>query len=187
MSTTEELGSVSEELAGDTKVDVRTKGMVPGKVFVIPFAVILLFLLWLVFSMAVRFQAIMGQLEKSRAAWPAVAQQLKSRYESIEKGAVELPPEIWKPFAEQKLLFDASTQFDLQVGHALEMEQLLGRESVAKQLPSNLAAVDTEEVRKLVSLEEQREKLQNGFVGGCTMGGLRLKLPPFFQPVKANR
>lgn len=187
MSTTEELGSVSEELAGDNKGGVRTRGTVPGKVFVIPFAVILLFLLWLVFSMAVRFQAIMRQLEKSRAAWPAVAQQLKARYESIDKAAAELPPEIQKPFAEQKLLFDSSTQFDLQVGHVLEMEQLLGRGSVAKQLPSELSNVDTEEIRKLASLEEQRANLQNGFVGGCTMGGLRLRLPPFFRLPNASR
>ena len=151
---------------------------IPGRLFVIPFAILLVFLLWLVFSMAVRFQTIMSQLETTRAAWPAASNVFTARYATID--AAKQQPEEWKAqFEDLRKQFLSSTQFDSQsqVIKKLEAGLLKHRENVA-----GLVDVDPHlpELAKVRELEQKRLALQSDFVGKCTVAGLRLKLPPVF-------
>jgi hypothetical protein len=151
---------------------------IPGRLFVIPFSLVLAFLLWLVFSMAVRFQTIMTQLETTRAAWPAASNLFSARYTAID--AESQKPDEWKEqFLDLRKQFLASTQFDSQSQVIHRLEELLAKHR--EQVP-NIGELDSlqPELAKVRQLEEQRQTLQSDFVGKCTVSGLRLKLPPVF-------
>lgn len=151
---------------------------IPGRLFVIPFGLVLAFLLWLVFSMAVRFQTIMRQLETTRAAWPAASNLFSARYAAID-AAVQQPDEWEKQFLDLRKQFLASTQFDSQSQVINRLEELLAKNR--EQVP-DIGELDSlqPELAKVRQLEEQRQTLQSDFVGKCTVSGLRLKLPPVF-------
>ena len=151
---------------------------IPGRLFFIPFSLVLAFLLWLVFSMAVRFQTIMTQLETTRAAWPAASSLFTSRYAAIDESWQQ--SEEWKQrFSELRKQFLSSTQFDSQSLAIKRLEELLAQDRGG--LP-NVGKLDSlrPELAKVQKLEEQRQRLQSDFVGKCTVAGLRLKLPPVF-------
>ncbi|MFN9642744.1 MAG: hypothetical protein ACK56W_22370 [Pirellula sp.] len=151
---------------------------IPGRLFVIPFSFVLAFLLWLVFSMAVRFQTIMTQLETTRAAWPAASNLFSARYAAID--AVGQQPEEWKEqFLDLRKQFLASTQFDSQSQVINRLEELIAKH---REHVPNIGDLDSlqPELAKVRQLEKQRQTLQSDFVGKCTISGLRLKLPPVF-------
>lgn len=151
---------------------------IPGRLFVIPFSIALVFLLWLVFSMAVRFQTIMRQLETTRAAWPAASNLFSARYASIDAGGQQ--PDEWKDqFVDLRKEFLSSTQFDSQSQVIKKMEELIVQHGAS--LP-NAVVLDPHqpELSKVREHEARRLSLQSDFVGKCTVAGLRLKLPPVF-------
>ncbi len=64
------------DLHGRSAAFNSTRG-IPGKWFALPFGIVLLFAVWLVVSMAFRFQAIMKQLEATREVWPKAANVIR--------------------------------------------------------------------------------------------------------------
>jgi hypothetical protein len=151
---------------------------IPGRLFVIPFSLVLAFLLWLVFSMAVRFQTIMTQLETTRTAWPAASNLFSARYAAIDAAGQQ--PDEWKEqFLDLRKQFLASTQFDSQSQVIKKMEELIVQHGAS--LP-NAVVLDPHqpELSKVREHETRRLSLQSDFVGKCTVAGLRLKLPPVF-------
>lgn len=157
---------------------------IPGKLFAIPFAVVVLFLLWLVFSMAVRFQTIMRQLERTRSAWPAASASLIERYESLLSAQASLDgplrSQIEKEIQEAKKV----TQFDQQSQLLHSIEQAILKDQQARGMIDQMAVTDS--VLEVQRLDKQRELLQSDFVGQATVNGLRLKLPPIFEIHASN-
>lgn len=163
----------------------RPPRTIPGKLFAIPFAVVVLFLLWLVFSMAVRFQTIMKQLERTRGAWPAASVSLFERYESL----INTNP-AWTESQRDALrreIDDAKkvTQFDQQSPKFYRLEQLVRDSGHPQDVVSSHEF--PESVLDVIRLDRERELLQNDFVGRATVYGLRLKLPPIFDLQTPNR
>lgn len=157
----------------------RPPRTIPGKLFAVPFAVVVLFLLWLVFSMAVRFQTIMKQLERTRGAWPAASVSLFDRYESFLESSSD-----WSEPQREALrrgIEDAKkvTQFDQQSPKFRLLEQLVRESNLPKDIVASRDFTDS--VLDVMQLDRERELLQSDFVGRATVYGLRLKLPPIFD------
>lgn len=154
---------------------------IPGKWFALPFGMVLLFAVWLVVSMAFRFQAIMKQLEATREVWPKAAIAMQSHFNAVSselKVASESSRSLSKDWEERLILFSKSSIFDEQSIAAREMLDLM---SAATSNSSLREKVSTDETVKLVVESERiRSQLQTGIVGWCTVEGLRLKLPPLF-------
>lgn len=152
---------------------------IPGKLFAIPFAIIVLFLLWLVFSMAVRFQTIMRQLERTRSTWPAASASLLQRYESllaVDSGVEDsLRSQIQTDLQNAKKV----TQFDQQSPLLSSIERSVHNNQQARQTVDRIGI--PESVLEVVRLDKERKSLQTDFVGQATVYGLRLKLPPVFD------
>jgi hypothetical protein len=153
--------------------------LIPGRLFAIPFVIVLVFLLWLVFSMANRFQGIMKQLDATRAVWPNASAAFLDRVESMDNSVKEqLGNELVSKLSALQAETKASTQFDQQSRAVADMYKLVGsREELKNSL--NHPEVLFEDV---IASEKLRESLQSDFVGRCTVSGLQLKLPPVFVP-----
>lgn len=163
----------------------RPPRTISGKLFAVPFAMVVLFLLWLVFSMAVRFQTIMKQLERTRGAWPAASVALFERYESF----LDSNPQ-WNESQRSSLrksLEEAKkvTQFDQQSPKFAQMEQSVRNSNLPQDFLQNHDMADT--VLEVMRLDREREQLQSDFVGRATVYGLRLNLPPIFVLQTENR
>lgn len=152
---------------------------ISGKLFAIPFAIVILFLLWLVFSMAVRFQTIMQQLERTRSAWPAASAALFERYETLLAADVRLDDSLQSQLKND--LEDAKkvTRFDQQSPLLHSIEQAVLGDQQARQVLERMGLPDP--VLEVLRLDKERELLQDDFVGKATVYGLRLKLPPVFD------
>ncbi len=153
---------------------------VSGKLFVVPFAILIAFLLWLIVSMAIRFQVLMVQVEKSRAAWPAASQELATRYDRLLNDASELEPTKRSELQKLHEEFSGVTQFDLQGPRVVELERFLHSNGLSN-LEKNSINDGEESIQELLQLEKVRGELESDFVGRCTVAGLRLKLPPVFS------
>jgi hypothetical protein len=145
---------------------------IPGKWFALPFGFALLFSLWLVVSMATRFQAIMKQLESSRELWPKAAAIYREALEDISR---ESPSEFW---TELKRDFAKSSIFDEQSVAAKQFLESIKRDSNSSSATELIRG--RKEILAVEESERTREQLQSGIVGWCTLKGLRLKLPPLF-------
>ncbi len=152
---------------------------IPGKLFAIPFAVVVLFLLWLVFSMAVRFQTIMQQLERTRSAWPAASASLFERYESLLAEDVKLDDSLRSRIRTDLQDARKVTQFDQQSPLLYSLEQSIQEDQQARELVDRIGVADS--VLEVLRLDKERSSLQSDFVGQATVNGLRLKLPPVFD------
>lgn len=154
---------------------------IPGKWFALPFGMVLLFAVWLVVSMAFRFQAIMKQLEATREAWPKAAIAMRAHFDDVSsKLQVASEPSRLNSQDWDNCLarFAQSSIFDDQSVPAKDMISIVKTISGSDSLLEKLA---TDETVKLVSeSERKRSQLQSGIVGWCTVEGLRLKLPPLF-------
>ena len=159
---------------------------IPGKWFTLPFGFVLLFSVWLVISMAFRFQAIMKQLEASRDLWPRAAEEIRSFLtetssiagsatdESTSNQASNNPSE-WQQVLSK---FSNSNLFDEQSIAAREFIVMARKDATSHSSIASLLA--KESLRSVAVSELKRSQLQSGIVGWCTMEGLRLKLPPIF-------
>ncbi|MCU0712350.1 MAG: hypothetical protein MUC43_09835 [Pirellula sp.] len=154
---------------------------IPGKWFVLPFGMVLLFAVWLVVSMAFRFQAIMRQLEATREVWPKAALVIRNHLSDTTHAAqsvAEAGSFDAKAWEDCMARFAKSSMFDEQSIVAKEIFQLVQSDPSRK---SSLGTLLTDETLKSVASSElKRAQLQSGIVGWCTLQGLRLKLPPLF-------
>lgn len=154
---------------------------IPGKWFALPFGMVLLFAVWLVVSMAFRFQAIMKQLEATREVWPKAAIAMHSHFNAVSselQAATESSRSLSKDLEERLSRFSQSSIFDEQSITAKEMLDLVSTSSSDKSFIEKLSTDET--VKLVVKSERMRSQLQSGIVGWCTVEGLRLKLPPLF-------
>jgi len=159
---------------------------IPGRVFVFLFVPVLLVLGGLTFSMAVRFQAIMGCLEQSRSLWPNASQELRARYDRFSRVLPELTNSvsIQKEIASLRNQFDSSSQFDRQSVVALHFEKSI--ELVTNQVDWDHADFQQQATQKMIVADRKRKLAQSGMIGWFTIQGLRLKLPPVFEPPFIN-
>jgi hypothetical protein len=179
-NTTRDTASPTSDPAV-TSTDERTtlaKG-IPGKWFVIPLGTTLTFLVWLVISMALRFQAITDQLKETRSAWPTAADIYSQSFALIESEASQAAAETRSAIASQKADLVKTTMFDKQ---SVVIKQILDAVGKDKQAQLLLAQFSSHEaLQELDKSERIREQLQSGIVGWFTIEGLRLKLPPVFR------
>lgn len=150
---------------------------IPGKWFALPFGIVLLFAVWLVVSMAFRFQAIMKQLEATREVWPKAANVIRDHLNdslSSDAASGSVSPS-WDDCLKR---FSKSSIFDEQSLAAKEAIEMMNAQ---QQAADRLAKLRENEILKAVTDSElKRSQLQAGIVGWCTVNGLRLKLPPVF-------
>ena len=160
----------------------RSRG-IPGRVFVLVFVPLLVVVGSLFFAVGARFQTIMNRLEVVRSLWPNASHELISRYDRLataldERKSTDQEKEQIKSL---RAKFNLSSQFDRQSISALAME----KEIAALTDPSqwNNSDFDGPALSKLIAADQQRKKVQNGMIGWLTIQGLRLKLPPIFEPM----
>jgi hypothetical protein len=152
---------------------------IPGKWFVIPFTIILVFVGWLVISMAVRFEAITEQLNETRSAWPRAAEVYAQGFALIEAEQSKASSDSRAAVTTQKTEMSKTTLFDRQ---SVKVKELLGTIEDDRESRLLLAQFQSHEaLQELDKSEKRREQLQSGIVGWFTVEGLRLKLPPVFR------
>lgn len=155
---------------------------IPGRVFVICFVPILVLLSAVTFGMGYRFQVIMDRLEQVRSLWPNASLELKARYDRLEKSMVDSNADSTK-FAELAKLrssFDQASQFDAQSVAAATLEQSIPKLTGNTQWRSDDFQLPA--ITKLLASDRGRASVQNDMLGWLTIRGLRLKLPPIFDP-----
>lgn len=159
---------------------------VSGRLFVLPFVGVLVFLGVLTFSIALRFQFIMARLEEVRSVWPNASAELSQRYDRFnESFASSTEAEtIRKDWESQRREFKVSSQYDRQSAASLVIENQIKR-SLDSNQQSN-SDFELPGISKLLEAENRRKKAQNGIIGWLTVQGLRLKLPPIYDPLANN-
>ncbi len=155
---------------------------IPGRVFVICFVPILVLLSALTFGMGYRFQVIMNRLEQVRSLWPNASQELKARYDRLEKSMMDssADPAKLAQLAKFRSSFDQASQFDAQSVAAATLEQAIPNLTENAQWGSEDFQLPA--LTKLLSSDRERASVQNDMLGWLTIRGLRLKLPPIFDP-----
>lgn len=163
---------------GGTK---KTRG-IPGRVFVICFVPILILLSALTFGMGYRFQVIMNRLEQVRSLWPSASLELKARYDRLAKSMIESNAEPAKlaELAKFRSSFDQASQFDTQSVAAASLEQAIP--NLTKNEQWGTEDFHLPALTKLLASDRERASVQNDMLGWLTIRGLRLKLPPNFDP-----
>lgn len=161
-------------------------GGISGRLFVLPFVGVLVFLGVLMFSMAVQFQSIMARLEEVRSVWPNASAELSQRYdrfnESFAGSSVALT--IKEDWEGKRREFKVSSQFDRQSAASLVIEDQIKR--LLEGTQKNNSDFELPGISKLLEAENRRKKAQNGIIGWLTVQGLRLKLPPIYDPLANN-
>lgn len=154
----------------------------PGRLFVVPFVVVLVLLGVVLFAVAARFQTIMAQLEEARSLWPNASAELGMRYDRLnelfEVGSIgDAAHEDWTINQRE---FRASSQFDRQSSVSLLIENQI-RQSL-KDFQRADSDFEMPGILKLREVERRRKKSQHDITGWLTVQGLRLKLPPIYDP-----
>jgi len=178
---------VTAEIDGSILTSRKKPGSISGKAFALPFVVILVFLCYLMFAIAVRFQTIMARLEEVRSLWPNASRELVPRYERLNHFFADaaIPESVKKEWESNLQEFGVSSQFDRQSVASLQIENQLG--IVANSSSSDDSARTSSEfalpgISKLIEAESRRKIAQKGAIGWLTIQGLRLKLPPIYEP-----
>ena len=161
-------------------------GGISGRLFVLPFVGVLVFLGVLTFSMAVRFQSIMARLEEVRSVWPNASAELNQRYDRFNDSfagstVAETTKEDWES---KRREFKVSSQFDRQSAASLVIENQIKRSLEGTQRSNS--DFELPGISKLLETENRRRMAQNGIIGWLTVQGLRLKLPPIYDPLANN-
>ena len=161
---------------------IKSPSGIPGRLFVIPFVLVLTILGVLMFSVAVRFQSIMARLEEARSLWPNGSQELETRYDSIKdslihSGASETVRNEWDVARQE---FNLSSLFDRQSIASVALERQIFKTRTASE--RNSSDFDLPGISKLIEAESRRKKSQEDMIGWLTVQGLRLKLPPIYDP-----
>jgi Na+-transporting methylmalonyl-CoA/oxaloacetate decarboxylase gamma subunit len=165
---------------------------ISGKAFALPFIVVLVFLVYLMFAVAVRFQTIMARLEEVRSLWPNASKELVPRYERLSSivANAPVPESIKKEWETGCKEFGVSSQFDRQSVASLQIESQWRRaaiDSISADSVGSSSDFSLPGVSKLIEAESHRKSAQNGAIGWLTIQGLRLKLPPIYEPLAKNR
>ncbi len=153
---------------------------IPGKAFVGPFLVLLVVTLAVTLSISLQFQAIMQRLDLARSVWPAASTELSRRYADIDSvmgrdgnGWSEESTQQWR---QAYAAFRETSQYDRQLPHAAQLEDLIAAQSSATATP----LPDAPAIDALRAAEVRRLDAQTSWIGRCTIFALRLKLPNTF-------
>lgn len=159
----------------------QTRG-IPGRVFVLIFVVALMIIGSLTFAVGRRFQTIMDRLEVVRSLWPNASQELRRRYDLAITTFDDLKTSDSErtEIARLRAEFELTSQFDRQSVAAAQLE---GKIALAVGNDAwNLKDFERPALSKLIDADQQRKQVQDGMIGWLTISGLRLKLPPIFDP-----
>ncbi len=161
-------------------------GGIPGRLFVLPFVSVLVVLGSLMFAVAVRFQTIMSRLEDVRSQWPKASQELGFRYDRFNDSiaASTVAAAIKEEWTNNRREFNVSSQFDRQSVASLAIEKQI-RQSLEGAQQSE-ADFNLPGLSKLMDSESRRKTSQDDILGWLTVQGLRLKLPPIYNPLASN-
>jgi len=160
----------------------QTRG-IPGRVFVLVFVVALIIIGSLTFAVGRRFQTIMDRLEVVRSLWPNASQELRQRYDLAISTFDDLKTSDSERSEISRLReeFELTSQFDRQSVAAAQLEEKIAL-AVGDEA-WNLKDFERPALSKLIDADQQRKQVQDGIIGWLTISGLRLKLPPIFDPL----
>ena len=100
-----------------------------GRAAMVPFVIILVLGLVFVLSIAIQFQRIMTQLDRSRSVWPRAQLALADRYRNandfLDSNRFLANPISITDWRNQQIKFRETVQFDRQVESAIELEKML--------------------------------------------------------------
>ncbi len=174
----------------EKQVPVEEVDRIPGKIAVVAFSIILILGLISVLAIGLQFQTIMNRLDASRSAWPEASKELAQRFDQAEQylsnadymgNSATLMD--WRYHYAQ---FAESRQFDRQVMSATKLEEMLEALLSQKSLPEDAPITAIKAGSGLLNLlekEQLRKSSEQGNLGIWTKSLLRLKTPPFFEPV----
>ena len=174
----------------EKEVPVEQVDRIPGKIAVVAFSIILILGLISVLAIGLQFQTIMNRLDASRSAWPEASKELSERFNLAEQFFASedylgdtLAVMDWRYYYAQ---FAESRQFDRQVISATKLEEMLEALLSQKSLPENTPITAIKAGSGLLNLlekEQLRKSSEQGTLGTWTKTLLRLKTPPYFEPV----
>jgi len=174
----------------EKEVPVEQVDRIPGKFAVVAFSIILILGLISVLAIGLQFQAIMNRLDASRSAWPEASKELAQRFDQAEQflssvNYMDNSPTLmdWRYHYAQ---FAESRQFDRQVTSAIKLEEMLEALLSQKSLLENSPITAIKAGSGLLNLlekEQLRKSSEQGTLGTWTKTLLRLKTPPYFEPV----
>lgn len=176
--------------AVEKEVPVEEVDRIPGKIAVVAFSAILVLGLISVLAIGLQFQTIMNRLDASRSAWPEASKELAQRFDQAEQYLASVDylgnsPTLmdWRYHYSQ---FSESRQFDRQVVPATKLEDMLEALLSQRSLPPTAPITSIKAGSGLLNLlerEQLRKSSEQGFLGTWTKALLRLKTPPYFEPV----
>jgi hypothetical protein len=176
--------------AVEKEVPVEEVDRIPGKIAVVAFSIILVLGLISVLAIGLQFQTIMNRLDASRSAWPEASKELAQRFDQAEQYLASVDylgnsPTLldWRYHYSQ---FSESRQFDRQVVPATKLEDMLEALLSQRSLPPTAPITSIKAGSGLLNLlerEQLRKSSEQGFLGTWTKALLRLKTPPYFEPV----
>ena len=174
----------------EKQVPVEEVDRIPGKIAVVAFSTILVLGLISVLAIGLQFQTIMNRLDASRSAWPEASKELAQRFNQAEQFLSSVDymgnsPTLmdWRYHYAQ---FAESRQFDRQVASATKLEEMLEALLSQKSLPEDAPITAIKAGSGLLNLlekEQLRKSSEQGILGTWTKAMLRLKTPPYFEPV----
>lgn len=174
----------------EKEIQVGKVDRIPGKTAVVAFSIILVLGLISVLAIGLQFQTIMNRLDASRSAWPEASKELTKRFDQAEQYLASVdymnnsPTLIdWRYHYAQ---FAESRQFDRQVMSATKLEEMLDALLSQKSLPEDAPITAIKAGSGLLNLlekEQLRKSSEQGNLGIWTKTLLRLKTPPYFEPV----
>lgn len=179
---------VTSELGDSVK---KQPGSISGKAFALAFVVLLVFLCYLMFAVAVRFQTIMARLEEVRSLWPNASRELVPRYDRLNDfvANAEIPESIKKEWEANRQDFGVSSQFDRQSVASARIEDQLRTTAIVTKSSDPISSdpeFESPGISKLMEAESRRKTAQSGPIGWLTVQGLRLRLPPIYEPLANN-
>ena len=177
--------SVTDEIDNSTSKS-KHPGGIPGRLFVLPFVSVTVVLGVLMFAIAVRFQTIMTRLEVVRSQWPMASQELGQRYDRFNDSfaASTVAEAIKEDWTNNRREFKVSSQFDRQSVASLAIEKQIRQSLEDSQRSASDFGLPG--ISKLMEAEGRRKKSQDDTLGWLTVQGLRLKLPPIYNPLANN-
>ena len=174
----------------EKQVPVEEVDRIPGKIAVVAFSTILVLGLISVLAIGLQFQTIMNRLDASRSAWPEASKELAQRFDQAEQFLSSVDymgnsPTLmdWRYHYAQ---FAESRQFDRQVISATKLEDMLEALLSQRSLPPTAPITAIKPGSGLLNLlekEQLRKSSEQGTLGTWTKALLRLKTPPYFEPV----
>ena len=130
----------------------------------------------------------MARLEEVRSLWPNASKELVPRYDRLNEFFTDtaIPESVKEEWVSNRKEFGASSQFDRQSVASSQIEKQF-KIAVTGSSIEDSANASSEfalpGMSKLIEAESRRKVAQNGAIGWLTIQGLRLKLPPIYEPL----